>query len=377
MRTDTKALFDAGLELAVATWRDARLDFDWADVDWFVAHQTSVVHINAHGAGAGCRPDEFPLTLPTFGNIGPAAVPFTLAQHLAASAPACSVILLGIGSGLNTSYAETHLVIVAGERRARRSRAAGTRSGVVAVRHGARRDRAYPSAGTCWTTAARGVHGTMVCVHGNPTWSYLWRRFLAEAPPGWRVVAVDQLGMGCSERTGRPRRLAERIDDLDRVTAALDISGPVVLAAHDWGGAVALGWAGAHPDRLAGVVLANTGVPCRPAIGRPRLIRLARSAALRETVCVRTPAFVRGTAALSRPALPAGVRAGLRAPYATAEQRRAIGDFVADIPLEADHPSRSTLDGVVAGLERLADVPMLLIWGPRDPIFGEGFLGTC
>ena len=48
----------------------------------------------------------------------------------------------------------------------------------------------------------------MLCVHGNPTWSYLWRRFLAAAPPGWRVVAVDQLGMGWSERVTAPRRLA-------------------------------------------------------------------------------------------------------------------------------------------------------------------------
>ena len=56
-------------------------------------------------------------------------------------------------------------------------------------------------------------NGTLLCVHGNPTWSYLWRRFLAGAAPGWRVVAVDQLGMGFSERT-RPRRLADRISDL-------------------------------------------------------------------------------------------------------------------------------------------------------------------
>ena len=59
--------------------------------------------------------------------------------------------------------------------------------------------------------------GTMLCLHGNPTWSYLWRRFLAAAPPGWRVIAPDQLGMGWSERLDRPRTLAERIDDLGRL----------------------------------------------------------------------------------------------------------------------------------------------------------------
>ena len=95
------------------------------------------------------------------------------------------------------------------------------------------------------------MHGTLLCVHGNPTWSYLWRRFVAAAPPGWRVVAVDQLGMGFSER-GAPRTLAQRVDDLDAVLDALDVTGPVVTAGHDWGGAVSLGWAVRHRDRLRG-----------------------------------------------------------------------------------------------------------------------------
>ena len=96
------------------------------------------------------------------------------------------------------------------------------------------------------------TEGTLLCVHGNPTWSYLWRRFLASAEPGWRVVAVDQLGMGYSERLDRPRTLADRIDDLDSVTAALGITGPIVIAAHDWGGPISLGWAERHRDRVAG-----------------------------------------------------------------------------------------------------------------------------
>ena len=50
---------------------------------------------------------------------------------------------------------------------------------------------------------------TVICVHGNPTWSYLWRSLLAGAPRSMRVIAVDQLDMGFSERTGVPRRLAD------------------------------------------------------------------------------------------------------------------------------------------------------------------------
>ena len=87
-----------------------------------------------------------------------------------------------------------------------------------------------------------------------------------------------------------------------------------------------------------------------------------------------TPAFVRGATAVSRPALPAEVRAALASPYATAARRTAIGDFVADIPIEADHPSRAALDRVAGGLAELADVPVLLLWGPRDPVFSERYL---
>src|SRR5690606_22391152 len=87
------------------------------------------------------------------------------------------------------------------------------------------------------------VVGTVLCSHGNPTWSYLWRRVLAQAPPGWRVVAPDHLGMGWSERTPRPRDLAQRVTDLEDLVEALDLTGPVVLLAHDWGGPIGLGWA--------------------------------------------------------------------------------------------------------------------------------------
>ena len=151
----------------------------------------------------------------------------------------------------------------------------------------------------------------MLCVHGNPTWSYLWRRFLAQAPAGWRVVAVDQLGMGWSERTA-PRTLAQRVDDLGALTDALGITGPVVTVAHDWGGPVSLGWALAHRDQLRGVVLTNTAVHQPAGAAAPSLIRLARTPGLRQTICVGTPAFVRTTSALSRPALPAAVRDALR-----------------------------------------------------------------
>ncbi|TVP74204.1 MAG: alpha/beta hydrolase, partial [Nitriliruptor sp.] len=216
--------------------------------------------------------------------------------------------------------------------------------------------------------------GTVLCVHGNPTWSYAFREVLATPPAGWRVVAIDHLDMGYSERTGTHRPLARRIDDLGRLTAALGLTGPVVLLAHDWGGPIALGWALEHRDHLAGVVLTNTAVHQPEDAPAPSLIRSARLPAMLETVTVRTPTFLRGATALSRPQLPPAVRDAYAAPYASAERRAAIGGFVRDIPLEPDHPSAAVLDGIADRLGELAEVPALLLWGPKDPVFSDRYL---
>ncbi|QFG70100.1 alpha/beta fold hydrolase [Ornithinimicrobium pratense] len=218
------------------------------------------------------------------------------------------------------------------------------------------------------------VRRTLLCVHGNPTWSYLWRRVLARAPSGWRVVAVDQLGMGWSERPGAPRTLGQRIEDLTRLTDALELTGPVSTLAHDWGGPISLAWAQRHTEGLAAVVLTNTAVHQPADSAPPSLIRLARTSALLDRVCVDTPVFVRATTALSVPPLPRPVRAAFASPYASPARRAAVGEFVEDIPFEADHPSRAVLDEVAAGCEDLQDVPALMVWGTRDPVFGQRYL---
>jgi acyl-coenzyme A synthetase/AMP-(fatty) acid ligase/pimeloyl-ACP methyl ester carboxylesterase len=215
--------------------------------------------------------------------------------------------------------------------------------------------------------------GTLLCVHGNPTWSYLWRRLLAAPPPGWRVVAPDHLGMGHSERLDTARTLAQRVDDLSRLTEAMGISGPVVTVAHDWGGILSMGWAHGHREQLRGLVLTNTAVHQPETSKGPVLIRAAHVPVIGENVCVRTPAFLRAATSLTWPLLSAGVREGFAEPYGTAARRAAVGGFVADIPFACDHPSRPALD-VIAGGMRTLDAPALLLWGPRDPVFGEGYL---
>ncbi len=217
--------------------------------------------------------------------------------------------------------------------------------------------------------------GTLLCVHGNPTWSYLWRRLLADAPPGWRVVAVDQLGMGYSERIESARVLHQRVDDLGRLSDAVEITGPgragpVVTVAHDWGGIISLAWALAHRDQVRGVVLTNTAVAQPEGTRGPMLIRLAHLPLLNQFACRWTPLFVRATTSLTWPRIPRQVRRAYAAPYRTIGRRAPVGEFVTDIPFSPDHPSHPALDAIAVALRGL-DVPALLLWGPRDPVFGE------
>ncbi|WP_205705550.1 alpha/beta fold hydrolase [Kineococcus indalonis] len=245
--------------------------------------------------------------------------------------------------------------------------------------------------------AAEGeVAGTLVCVHGNPTWSYLWRHLAAAAsaaPVPWRVVAVDQLEMGFSERTGVHRTLAQRTADLANVMDALELTGPVVAVGQDWGGIVVTGWAagelarstgegagrhraGAGGARLAGLVVANTAASYPADAPAPGALRAATLPGVLPLVTRRADLFLRTTLELPKPRLAADVRAAYRLPYRTAQDRAGVEDFVADVPVGHDHPSRPALDAVGEGVEQLraAGVPALVVWGPRDPVFGERFL---
>ncbi|PQZ92279.1 hydrolase [Arthrobacter sp. MYb227] len=219
------------------------------------------------------------------------------------------------------------------------------------------------------------AQGTLLCVHGNPTWSYLWRSLfthVAENKLPWRVVAVDQLDMGFSSRTGNFRRLADRVNDLNDFTNALKLSGPVTSVGHDWGGLISLGWALDHQDQLTNVVLTNTAV--HPAgFELPAALKLATHPAVHSWGTQGTTAFLRTTHALAQPALKPEVRTAYMAPYTSAGQRSGVANFVADIPFTEDHPSRPTLEKIAEGITSLK-VPALLLWGPKDPVFSDRYL---
>jgi acyl-CoA:acyl-CoA alkyltransferase len=107
MTTDTKRLLEAGLDLAEIAWKEAITQFDWAEgMDHYILHQVSSVHTRMLCERLGIDQAKAPLTYPHYGNVGPAAIPITLAGAQDTIKRGERVLCMGIGSGLNTSLTE-------------------------------------------------------------------------------------------------------------------------------------------------------------------------------------------------------------------------------------------------------------------------------
>jgi len=107
MRTDTAALLENGLALARDAFEASVADgWEWKTCDRYVMHQVSAVHTRMLCELLGVDMDLVPLTYPGFGNMGPAAVPYTLSTVADQIDDGERVLLMGIGSGLNCAAAE-------------------------------------------------------------------------------------------------------------------------------------------------------------------------------------------------------------------------------------------------------------------------------
>jgi len=213
----------------------------------------------------------------------------------------------------------------------------------------------------------------VLLLHGNPSWSFLWRNLiLALAAHGRRVIAPDHLGMGLSARPERFLRLEDRIRAVHGLVEHLGLK-EFDLGVHDWGGAIGFGLATRMPDRIGRILVTNTGAFLSERI--PARIALCRAPLIGRLIAQHLDGFAWPATwmAVERPLSPAA-KAGFLAPYGSPAVRRAVADFVADIPMEPAHPTRSVLAGVEASLSGLKGKPMLLCWGMRDFCFDRSFL---
>ena len=219
----------------------------------------------------------------------------------------------------------------------------------------------------------------VLMLHGNPTWSFYWRRLISALSPSHRVIAPDHIGCGKSDKPGDETysyRLAERVDDIEALVEQLGLQN-ITLAIHDWGGMIGMGWAHRHPDHVTRLVVLNTAAFPMPSSKRlPASLWLARDTRAGALLVRGFNAFARGATrlAVTRVRLPKEVRDGLCAPYDSWDHRRAVLRFVQDIPLEESDPSFALVREVGEHLHQFNDRPVLICWGDRDFVFDDHFL---
>ena len=220
----------------------------------------------------------------------------------------------------------------------------------------------------------QGAGEAVVMVHGNPTWSFYFRRIIDALAPDYRVIAPDHLGCGLSDKPDNRQydfRLQSRVADFAALMDHLELE-RVTLMVHDWGGMIAMAWAVANPRRVARLIVTNTAGFLPPG-GKSIPLRLA---IVRNLRAVATPAvlygnlFARGALCMApRQRLSAAVKKGLLAPYNCPRHRLATLRFVQDIPLKTGDPGFEIVDRVDRRLTTLSHLPMLILWGRHDFVF--------
>jgi haloalkane dehalogenase len=212
----------------------------------------------------------------------------------------------------------------------------------------------------------------IVLLHGNPTWSFLWRKVIA-ALPGHRCLAADMLGLGLSDKLPREsdHTVARHADALAQWLRSLSVE-RFVLVGQDWGGPMAAAIGARLPERVAGVVLANTSVLV-PKRSRGTLFhRFARLPVL-PTILFRglgVPQNVLWSVQGDRHSIRGQVARAYRWPLRRRADRIAPLALARMVPSGPDHPSLAELERGQAWITGFGG-PMALVWGRRDPILGR------
>ncbi|MFD3583261.1 alpha/beta fold hydrolase [Streptomyces sp. NPDC058683] len=230
-----------------------------------------------------------------------------------------------------------------------------------------------------------GAGTPLLMLHGNPSWSYMWRHLVRNLRESHRCIVPDHIGMGLSDRPRPPAysyTATSRLADLERLVQHLVTERGLpdrgwTLVGHDWGGIIGMAWARRHPEWLSRIVMLNSAAFPVPAGHRlPWYLRLIRSGGRLPAWFVhRTNAFALAASHLGVTSpLPAPVRRAYVAPYRSEHRRLAVLRFVQDIPLTPADPAWPLIDVGPIEAPEMTALPMLVCWGGRDPVFDHRFL---
>lgn len=204
---------------------------------------------------------------------------------------------------------------------------------------------------------------TLLLLHGNPTWSFLYRHIVRQLAPSFRCIALDYPGFGLSTaKSGygfTPREHSMVVEQLVDQLGLKDLR----IMVQDWGGPIGLGFAGRRPELVHSLILGNTWA--WPAKGGMIAFSLFFGNRLARFLITRYNALARWLipAGTNRQLTEAELSAYL-APFSTPVSRLPTWIFP-----KAIRGSKTYLTEVEAGLARLREKPALIVWGEADGAF--------
>jgi haloalkane dehalogenase len=208
-----------------------------------------------------------------------------------------------------------------------------------------------------------GTGDPVVCFHGEPTWAYLYRRMLpALTEAGHRVICPDYPGFGRSDKpTERGWYTYDRhLEHTSALLGSLDLR-DVTVVVQDWGGPIGLRWAVENAERMARLVILNTGLFTG---------RVSKGFMAWRDFAERNPDLPVGVVLQGATAtdLPPDVVAAYEAPFPNAESKAGAAQFPLIVPTSDDAAGASEMRAVADELSRWTK-PALIAFSDSDPVF--------
>lgn len=222
----------------------------------------------------------------------------------------------------------------------------------------------------------------IVFLHGNPTYSFLWRNVIPLLAKQARCVAVDYIGMGYSTKPEIGYRLEDHIEYIEAFLEALNLE-QVTLVAHDWGVVIGLALCRRQPDRIRRIAFMEGHIHVVESwsdfdVEARAMFQKLRSEALGPELIMKQNFFIEQV-------LPSGVKRTLtteemdayRAPYPDEASRKPLLQWVREIPIEGEPVD--VHDIVQANRQYLAasSMPKLLLYGEPGAVITSGDVTWC
>ena len=213
----------------------------------------------------------------------------------------------------------------------------------------------------------------VIMVHGNPSWSFLFRNVVKKLRHRYRCIVVDHIGCGLSSKPAcYEYKLENHTANLVKLVKNLKLTS-FDLIVHDWGGPIGMGLAEHFHQKVRHIIPMNTA--CFTSDLIPKRINLCRYPLFGKFFVQGLNGFARGALFFATAKkLDERVKRGFLFPYADFAQRRAIYEFIRDIPMKSNHRSWKKLKEIEAGLKLFKDEQICLIWGLQDWCFDTNFL---